>query len=94
MTRGMHLEVVVPGESRDEDGAQHIRLAQCGSTLLATNWAPWSVLKISGVPNLASASSSAARQKSVVMVLESRKASTLRLATSRIATSYIINWGN
>jgi len=37
---------------------------------------------------LANASCSASTQKSAVRVLESRKASTLRLATSRIATKY------
>jgi hypothetical protein len=44
------------------------------------NCAPWSVLKISGVPKRASAPSSAARQKSLVRVFESRQLSTLRLA--------------
>jgi len=47
------------------------------------------VLKISGRPNFDIASSSASTQKSAVSVFESRKARTLRLATSRIATKYI-----
>jgi hypothetical protein len=45
-----------------------------------------------GLAELASASSSASRQKSVVNVFESRKANTLRLATSRIATKYRKPW--
>lgn len=52
------------------------------------NWAPWSVLKISGVPNFASASSSASTQKSAAMLLESRQARTLRLSQSMMATRY------
>ena len=47
------------------------------------------MLKISGVPYRAKASSNASIQKSVVRVLEVLNASTLRLATSRIATRYI-----
>ena len=47
------------------------------------NWLPWSVLKISGVPWRASASLRASRQKEVSMVLDSRQASTARLAQAR-----------
>jgi hypothetical protein len=50
------------------------------------NWLPWSVLKISGVPNRASASSSARTQKSASSVFDSRHARTARLAQSMIAT--------
>ena len=53
------------------------------------NCEPWSVLKISGTPNFDIASSSASTQKSAVRVFERRKLSTLRLATSRIATRYM-----
>jgi hypothetical protein len=42
------------------------------------NCDPWSVLKISGFPNLASASSSAARQNETSIVFDSRHASTAR----------------
>src|SRR6476619_2838440 len=38
------------------------------------NWLPWSVLKISGLPYRARASSSAARQNEVSIVLEIRHA--------------------
>jgi hypothetical protein len=50
------------------------------------NWLPWSVLKISGRPNRANASSSAEMQNELSMVLVSRHASTARLAQSLIAT--------
>src|SRR3954447_22890246 len=39
------------------------------------NWLPWSVLKISGLPNRRSASSRASTQKSECSVFESRQAS-------------------
>src|SRR5579875_2076035 len=38
------------------------------------NWLPWSVLKISGLPCFASASSTASRQNSTSIVIESRQA--------------------
>jgi len=50
------------------------------------NWLPWSVLKISGLPKRASASSSAATQNEVSIVLDSRHARTARLAQSITAT--------
>jgi hypothetical protein len=49
------------------------------------NWLPWSVLKISGVPYRAIASSSASRQNSVVMLIETRCARTRRVAQSIMA---------
>src|SRR2546427_13177767 len=48
----------------------------------------WSVLKISGRPKRASASSSASTQKSAPSVFDSRQASTARLCQSMIATRY------
>ena len=50
------------------------------------NWLPWSVLKMSGRQKRASASSSAVTQNEVSVVLDSRHASTARLAQSMIAT--------
>jgi hypothetical protein len=50
------------------------------------NCEPWSVLKIAGRPNRASASSRASTQNAVSMVFDSRQASTARLAQSRMAT--------
>ena len=50
------------------------------------NWLPWSVLKMFGFPKRASASSSAETQNEQSMVLDSRQASTARLAQSMIAT--------
>jgi hypothetical protein len=52
------------------------------------NWLPWSVLKISGHPNRASASSSAALQNSTSMVFDTRQDSTFRVAQSITATKY------
>jgi hypothetical protein len=52
------------------------------------NWLPWSVLKMSGWPKYVSASSSAAIQNEPSVVLDSRHASTARLAQSMIATRY------
>src|SRR6266851_4100700 len=52
------------------------------------NWLPWSVLKISGRPKRASASSSASTQKSAPSVFDSCQASTARLCQSMIATRY------
>jgi len=46
------------------------------------------VLKISGLPKRASASSSAERQNDTSIVFDSRQASTARLAQSMIATRY------
>jgi hypothetical protein len=51
------------------------------------NCEPWSVLKISGLPNLASASSSAATQNETSIVFDSRHARTARDAQSMIATN-------
>jgi hypothetical protein len=50
------------------------------------NCEPWSVLKISGLPNLAKACSSADRQNETSIVFDSRQASTARDAQSMIAT--------
>ena len=50
------------------------------------NWLPWSVLKISGRPNRANASSSAETQNDTSMVFDNRQASTARLAQSMTAT--------
>ena len=50
------------------------------------NWLPWSVLKISGVPWRAKASSSASVQNPASSVFDSRQARTWRLAQSMIAT--------
>src|SRR5262245_32600849 len=44
------------------------------------NWLPWSVLKISGRPKRAKASSSAETQNDVSIVFDRRQASTARLA--------------
>jgi hypothetical protein len=52
------------------------------------NWLPWSVLKISGRPKRAKASSSADTQNDVCIVFDRRQASTARLAQSMIATRY------
>ena len=52
------------------------------------NCAPWSVLKIFGLPYLSRASSSASRQNRVSIVLESRHDNTARLAQSITATRY------
>ena len=48
-----------------------------GIAAALVNWLPWSVLKMSGRPNRASASSSAAPQNRVSMLLDSRHASTV-----------------
>jgi hypothetical protein len=50
------------------------------------NWLPWSVLKISGLPNRASASSSAETQNETSIVLDNRQLRTARLAQSMTAT--------
>ena len=50
------------------------------------NWLPCSVLKISGLPKRASASSSASSQNDTSMLFHSRHASTARLVQSMIAT--------
>ena len=51
------------------------------------NWLPWSVLKISGLPCRVSASSTASRQKSTFMVIETRHDSTRRMNQSSTAVS-------
>ena len=53
------------------------------------NWLPWSVLKISGLPCRASASSRASTQKSADSVIESRQARTLRLNRSTMARGFV-----
>jgi hypothetical protein len=50
------------------------------------NWLPWSLLKMSGLPYRASASSRAATQKSAVIVIETRQARTRRLYQSITAS--------
>nr|WP_271587062.1 hypothetical protein [Bradyrhizobium sp. CCBAU 53415] len=50
------------------------------------NWLPWPVLKISGVPYFASASSRAATQNETSIVFDNRHARTARLAQSMMAT--------
>jgi hypothetical protein len=50
------------------------------------NWLPWSVLKISGRPCRASASSRASTQNSAPSVFDSRHASPARLTQSMITT--------
>jgi hypothetical protein len=55
------------------------------------NWLPWSVLKISGLPQRASASSNASTQNAASIVLESRQASTARENQSMIATSRVVS---
>ena len=52
---------------------------------IEVNWLPWSVLKMSGLPWRASASSSASMQKSADSVIDSRQARTLRLNQSTTA---------
>jgi hypothetical protein len=52
------------------------------------NWLPWSVLKMSGCPCCARASSRASRQNSTSIVFDTRQDSTLRVAQSMTATSY------
>ena len=50
------------------------------------NCEPWSVLKIAGLPNRASASPRASTQNAVPIVFDSLQASTARLDQSRMAT--------
>ena len=50
------------------------------------NWLPWSVLKISGRPNRAKASSRASMQNSTSMVFDTRQDSTFRVDQSMTAT--------
>ena len=52
------------------------------------NWLPWSVLKISGLPYFATASSTASTQKSVFMLMETRQARMRRVAQSSTAARY------
>src|SRR6476620_465913 len=60
----------------------------CCDDHLNPPWLPWSVLKISGLPNRSRASSSASMQKSASIVFETRHDSTFRLAQSMTATRY------
>ncbi len=50
------------------------------------NWLPWSLLKISGLPCLPIASSSASTQKPASIVIDTRCESTRRLNQSTTAT--------
>jgi len=66
-----------------------IRIPALASVLVNSvdvNWLPWSVLKISGLPNRARASSSAETQNPASIVFDTRQASTARLYQSMIAT--------
>lgn len=68
-----------------------MRTSASRSTLVKAklvNWLPWSVLKISGLPKRAKASSKAATQKPASIVFDNRQARTFRLAQSMIATRY------
>src|SRR5439155_9451011 len=76
------VDPAAPPVHRDADAG----LRQHAGEVPLVNWLPWSVLKISGLPNRASASSSAARQNPTSIVFDSRQASTARLAQSMIAT--------
>ena len=62
-----------------------VTLQRTGEVIMV-NWLPWSVLKISGRPWRASASSSAATENSAVSVFDSRHASTARLTQSMMTT--------
>src|SRR5437016_14212640 len=97
---GMQVNLLVfeaAPQPLDEDVVHAAPLAIVTSCLFSTpvksslvNWPPWSVLKISGRPKRASASSSASTQKSAPSVFDSRQASTARLCQSMIATRYTI----
>ncbi len=52
------------------------------------NWLPWSVLKVSGLPQRARASSRASTQNEASRLFDSRQDSTRRLAQSITATRY------
>jgi hypothetical protein len=54
----------------------------CCDDQLSSPWLPWSVLKISGRPYLANASSTASRQNSTSRVIDNRQARTRRLNQS------------
>jgi hypothetical protein len=69
---------------RDAHAGGHQHASEDRTTVV--NWLPWSVLKISGLPKRAIASSSAETQNEPSMLLDSRQASTARLAQSMIVT--------
>jgi hypothetical protein len=56
-------------------------------TSAPVNWLPWSVLKISGVPRRASASSTASRQNATCIAIDTRHDRTRRLNQSTTAAS-------
>ena len=94
--RGL-LAAVEPRAPRDAFGlpglAQNANLRDQPapiSTLVKSepvNWLPWSVLKISGLPCRASASSSAATQNDASIVFDNRQERIARLAQSMTATT-------
>src|ERR1700676_4831173 len=66
----------------DRDGVVE---QQAGVKSWPVNWLPWSVLKISGLPCRASASSTASRQNATSIVIDTRHARTRRLNQSTTA---------
>ena len=70
-----------PAVHADRDGVVSSRPVNAA----LVNWLPWSVLKISGLPCLASASSTASRQNSTSIVIDTRQARTRRLNQSTTA---------
>ena len=85
-------DVVAPGSlavHADGDGVRQEQAGEVGAGELAApslRWGRlWSVLKISGLPCFASASSTASRQNSTSIVIETRQDKTLRLNQSTTA---------